>query len=81
MCDKAKTVGPDMDGGFYRPVKAEYDREKDMTTVLFVPVAPNDWTPEMALVRSKQMSNRDRFNILAALINPSRRHYSEGTLK
>lgn len=56
--DTNKVVGPDMFGGWHRPVSARYDADTDMTTRFYQPVPYSDLPERMQQFSAKVIASR-----------------------
>jgi hypothetical protein len=59
-------VGPDAFGGFWKPIAVKYNPTKNVTTVRFEPVPPQDWPQSAIALRAaiegaKNKREYDRF--------------------
>lgn len=56
--DTNKVIGPDMFGGWHRPVSARYDSDTDTTTRFYQPVPYKDLPKNMQALSSRVIASR-----------------------
>lgn len=62
--DNSVLVGPDMGGGFLKPVSADYDPRNNRTTVTFQHLLREKWPPQAIVLAGKVL--HDKLQLLYA---------------